>query len=231
MLFQSHSSATLLALAIFQKVKNFFRKYHVCFGRKTKFRTFWEILQIQSQSIANLQPLAIFKKSMFFSEEPNYFSEKTQILKILRNPTFPLAFYSKFASFSNFEKFMIFLERPIFFSIKNPKFQLWTFWKFMLFQSQSRAKLRPLAILRKIKIFLERRICFLLKNETFQLWTFRELLLFQSHSTAILLALDIFQNVKIFFEKTIYHLKKNPNFERCRESYQFSRILWQICYL
>ena len=84
----------------------------------------------------------------------------------------------------------------------------------MLFQSQSRAKLRPLAILRKIKTFLERRICFLLKNETFQLWTFRELLLFQSHSTAILLALDIFKNVKIFFEKTIYHLEKNPNFER-----------------
>ena len=71
----------------------------------------------------------------------------------------------------------------------------------MLFQSHSRAKLRPLAILKKIKIFLERRICFLLKNETFQLWTFRELLLFQSHSTAILLALDIFQNVKSFFEK------------------------------
>ena len=56
-------------------------------------------------------------------------------------------------------------------------------------------------------------------------------MLFQSHSTAILLALDIIKNVKIFFEKTIYLLKKNPKFRTFWESYQFSRNLWQICYL
>ena len=172
MLFQSHFTANLLALAIFQNVKFFFRKYHLCFERKTKFRMFLEILQVQSHSPANLQPSAICKI------------------------------------------FMIFFERPIYFLLKNPKFQLWKFWKFMLFQSHSRSKLRPLAILKKLKIFLERRICFLLKNESFQLWTFRELLLFQSHSTAVLLAWDIFKTVKFFFEKPSIFWKKNPKSER-----------------
>ena len=125
---------------------------------------------------------------------------------------------------------MIFFERAIYFLLKNPKFQLWTFWNFMLFHSHSRSKLRPLAVLKKLKIFLERRICFLLKNESFQLWTFRELLLFQSHSTANLLAWDIFKAVKFFFEKPSIFWKK-PNFRTFWESYQFSRIVWQICYL
>ena len=126
--------------------------------------------------------------------------------------------------------FMIFFERPIYFLLKNPKFQLWTFWKFMLFQSHSRSKFRTLAILKKLKIFLERSICFLLKNESFQLWKFRELLLFQSYSTAILLAWDIFETVKIFFEKPSIFWKKTK-FRTFWESYQFSRIPWQICYL
>ena len=114
MLFQSHFPANFLALAIFRNVKIFFENTIYVLKEKRKFRTFWEILQIQSHSKANLQPLAIFKKSMFFSEEPNYFSKKTQISKILRNPFFPVAFYRKFASFSEFKKFKFFFERHIF---------------------------------------------------------------------------------------------------------------------
>ena len=140
----------------FSKSQKFFSKIPSMFWKKNQISNVLRNLANSVHSIANLQPLAIFKKSMFFSEEPNYFSaKKTQILKILRNPTFPLAFYSKFASFSNFKKFMIFFQRPIFFLLKNPKFQLWTFWKFMLFQSHSRAKLRPLVIPKKSRFFLK----------------------------------------------------------------------------
>ena len=56
-------------------------------------------------------------------------------------------------------------------------------------------------------------------------------MLFQSHSAAIFLGLDFFKNVKIYSEKTIYLLKKKPKFWTFGEFYQFSRILWQLCYI
>ena len=67
--------------SIFSKRRKiFFEKNIYVLKEKPKFRTFWGILQIQSHSKANLQPLALFKKSMFFSGEPNYFS--------IENPNF-----------------------------------------------------------------------------------------------------------------------------------------------
>ena len=80
----------------------------------------------------------------------------------------------------------------------------------------------------EIHVFLQRTKLFWEKPKV---WKFWEILLFQSHSTAIFLGLYIFKNVKNFFEKNHLSFEKTPKLWTFRESYQFSRILWQICYL
>ena len=69
---------------------------------KPKFLTFRELLQIQSHSLVNLQPLAIFKKSIIFFEEPNYFLKKHPNFERLENLTNSVAFSGKFATFGDF---------------------------------------------------------------------------------------------------------------------------------
>ena len=79
----------------FSKRQNFFRKYHLCFERKTKFRKFLEILEIQSHSPANLQPSAICKLFMIFFERPIYFllkKPKISTLNVLKIHAIPVAF-------------------------------------------------------------------------------------------------------------------------------------------
>ena len=115
-------SATLLALAIFQNFKVFFRKYHLCFERKPKFRTFREILQIQWHSSLNLQPLAIFEKSIFFSKEPNFFRKKPNFESFEKFYFFSRILHH-FCFFSDFRKFKLLLK-DISFLLKNPKFQV-----------------------------------------------------------------------------------------------------------
>ena len=55
-------------------------------------------------------------------------------------------------------------------------------------------------------------------------------MLFQSHSAAIFLGLDYFKIIKIYSGKTIYLLKKTQ-FLNVWKFYQFSRILWHLCYI
>ena len=93
---------------------------------KPKFRTFREILQIQSHSPVNLQPLAIFKKTKFFSEEPNFFFEKKPNFESFEKSYFFSRILQHFCIFSDFKKFKFFLK-DIYFLLKKSKFQVWTF--------------------------------------------------------------------------------------------------------
>ena len=60
--------------------------------------------------------------SNFSFENTIYLLKKTQILKVLRNPTFSVAFYSKFASLSDFKKFKFFVK-DIYFLLKSHIFK------------------------------------------------------------------------------------------------------------
>ena len=102
----------------FSKRQNFFRKYHLCFERKIKFRTFWGILQIQSLSKANLQPLSNCKLFMIFFERPIYF--------LLKSPKFQLWTFWKFMLFQSHSRAKL---RPLAILKKTQDFS----WKTRLF--------------------------------------------------------------------------------------------------
>ena len=168
-------------------------------------------------------------KFSFFSRSPSIYLERTQILNALRNLTISVAFYGKLATLSNLKKFNFFQEAHLF-TLKEPKF--WTLWEFILFHSHSTANLLPVGIFQKFRIFFEKPISFILffLKKT-KIWMFWDILLFQSHSRAFLLSLAIFKKIKIFFEVLSSFFKKDLKIERFVESYLFSGILRQICYL
>ena len=56
----------------------------------------------------------------FFRKPHLFFNRKLKFLEILRNLTFSVAFYSKFATFSNFKKFKVFFQETYF--LKNTPF-------------------------------------------------------------------------------------------------------------
>ena len=105
MLFQSHSSANLLALMISQKIK-VFSKIHLSFEKNPNFWTFWDISQIQSRSPANLQLLAIWKKRMIFFWKAHLFFIKTPIfltLNLLRIVAIPVVFSATLLALAIFQ--------------------------------------------------------------------------------------------------------------------------------
>ena len=121
-----------------EKIQYFFSKNPSVFLKKKHiFWTFWEILLFQSHFTANLLPLAILKKfNIFFSKNQSIFL-RTQTLNVLRNLTFLVAFYGKFATFSNSEKIQYFSRKThLFLWKKNPIFE--RFEKFYYFSRISR---------------------------------------------------------------------------------------------
>ena len=86
-------------------------------------------------------------------------------MNVLRNFTISVAFYGKFATFSDFEKIQYFFSKNP--SIFLKKSQFWTFWEILLFQSHFTANLLPLAILKKINIFFRKTHLFFLKKTQF----------------------------------------------------------------
>ena len=143
----------------------FFEKPIYFFFKKPNFWTFWEILLFQSDFTASLLPLAILKKFIiFFRESHLFYWKKAQFLIVLRKFTISVAFYGKFATFSDFERIQSFFEKPINFFIKP---NLWTFWEILLFQSHFLANLLPLAILEKFQYFFSKKPSILLKKAQF----------------------------------------------------------------
>ena len=103
--------------------------------------TFWEILNFQSHITTILLSIAIFKNWFFSGKTHLIFFSKNQILNVLRTFTISVAFYGKFATFTDFK---------IFFFQKIHRFlgKKWTFWEIVTFQSHSTTVLLSLAILK-----------------------------------------------------------------------------------
>ena len=168
----------------FSKLQKIFQKYHLFFERKTQISNVLRNLSNSVDSKANFQPLAIFKKSIFFPKNPTIFQKKPKI---------------------------------------------WKFWEILLFQSHSTANLLPSAIL-KNSCFFERHLFFIKKPKI------SSLNVLKIHAIPVAFYGNFsrfrqFQKRQEFFWKNHLSFEKTPKFWTFRESYQFSRILWQICYL
>ena len=190
-------TANLLLVAILKKFKNSSEK-PIYFSSKQKL--FLELLgNLTKQYSENLLPVAIFKIFRFFLEKPICFlREKCPAFStVLRNPTYSVAFYRNFATFSDFKNTLdifwkneAYCQKPIF----------WTFEELILIESHSEANLLP------FRFFIEITICFSKKPSIFRsakakYWTFWEIFLFQSDLTA---SLPLLATLKIqdFFRKS-----------------------------
>ena len=126
-LIQVQSTSNWLLLAVSKKTQDFFWKT-IFFKTKPIFQRFEKSYHFS----CILQQIFIFGdlyKIKFFFEKPIYFFEYNQILKVSWSLAFSVAFYGKFATFSNFsEKKQIFSKNPPYFFIKKPK--IWTFDNF-----------------------------------------------------------------------------------------------------
>ena len=87
----------------FEEIQEFVWKAHLFLCEtKGNFWTFWEFLFIHSHSSVNLLPVAFFKILVFFRKSHLFFVKKgPEFSTVLRNPTYSVAFYSKFATFSD----------------------------------------------------------------------------------------------------------------------------------
>ncbi len=149
---------------------------------------------------------SFFKKLKFW----NFF----EILLILLHST------EGFQLLVKLQKFLISPGKSIEFFLKKPKF--WTFWENSVIQSEIKANLLPLRILRKPRLS-SKILSFLRKNAKF--WKFWEFSLFQSHSTANLILLENLKTLKTVFRKIRFFFRKTPISECFEKSYYFNCIL------
>ena len=144
-------------------------------------------------------------------------------MNVLRNPNFSVAFRDNFAIFSDFQKFMSFLEKPICILRKTQLLKvLRSFTKLVAFPRL----IVTISILKKSSFFRKNQF-FLCKK--IKLWTFWDFLLFRSHSTANMLWLAEYKKKEFFFPKT-HFFEITQSYERFEKSYYFNRILRQIFY-
>ena len=148
--------------------KKIFRKNYLSFEKKSQIWNVLRILPIQSHSLANLLPLAIFKIWRVFLEDTSKFNKKPKFLtlNVLRILALPVAFSGKFAGSSNFSKRQIFFENTIYVLKEKRKFR--TFWEILQIQSHSKANLQPLAFFKKSMFFSEEPNYFSKKNPKFE---------------------------------------------------------------
>ena len=184
LLFQSHFAAILLLFAILKKFKKFSGE-PICFSVKRKpiFKRFEKFSLLIRNLVLIFYLYHFFKILVSFRKSHLCFVKKgPEFSTVLRNPTYSVAFYSKFANFSDFKNTLdIFSKNAAF--CQRPKF--WTFYEILVIQSHSEANLLPFQFFVKIKFFFEKPIWFFPTEAIF--WTFWEVLLFQSHFTTNLL--------------------------------------------
>ncbi len=105
----------------FLKKSHFFSKNPYISFNKNKFWTFWEVLLFHSRFTAKMLHFTIWKNSRILWENQLFFEQKPEYSTVLRNLTYSLAFYRKFATLSGFsKKSMSFSSNSPFFSIKRP---------------------------------------------------------------------------------------------------------------
>ena len=140
---------------LFLKVSFFSKNLSPFWEKKWTFR---EILNFQSHSMTILPSLAIFKFSCFLWKDSFNFLYKNQILNVSRTFTISVAFYSKLATFTDFE-IIHFFEKSIFFRKK------WAFWEIVIFaeKSHSTTILLSLAMLKNSCFFWKTSSSFSIK--------------------------------------------------------------------
>ena len=148
----------------FEKIQNFVSKNPSIFLKKIKLWTFSEILLLRSHFASNLLPSAISKKFNVFLKNPSIFFKKTQTLNVLRNFIISVAFYGKFASFSDFEKIQYFFSKNQSIFLKKPKF--WTLWENLPFESHFTANLLPWRFWKNSDFFSKNPFIFFKKTQT-----------------------------------------------------------------
>ena len=98
----------------YEKIQELFWKALLFFLQTiANFWTFWEILLSLSHCSENWLPVASFKFFRFFFRKPICFLKKrSDVSTVLRNLTNSVAFYRKFANFSDFKNtLVIFFEK------------------------------------------------------------------------------------------------------------------------
>ena len=145
-------------------------------------------------------------------------------MNILRKFTNSVAFYGKFATFSDFKKFEVFFRKnPSIFSKRDPKFEHFEksvafygiFATFIVFWLNSSFFPGRTHLLSKKHQNLN-----VLLNLTFSVAFYGKLA-----------TLSNLKNIPIFFKKLIFLPWKNPISERFDNSYFFMSIERQLCYL
>ena len=154
-------------------------------------------ITLQSHSTTISLFLPIFK-TFNFSQNICLFQKK--ISNALRNSNNSVAFHDKFATFSKFWQFHIFLEK---------KDKLGTSWKNLNFPSHFTTTLLFYWLLKHSNIFLENPI-FL--KQKIKLWTFWKFLIIRSHFTANLQNLENFNKLNFFSENPyLFNKPRNLN--------------------
>ena len=124
-------------------------------------------------------------------------------MNVLKTLNISVAFYGKFATFTNFYIIHFFSKNPSFFRKK------WTFWEIVIFaeKSHSTTILLSLAILKNSCFFRKTSSSFPIKIDVGTFWEF---LLFLSHSTANLLNSPHFIILKTKFLQKPISVSRNP---------------------
>ena len=153
-------------------------------------------------------PVASCKISRFFFRKPICFLKKIpDVSTVLRNLTNSVAFYRKFANFSDFKNTLVFffekrglLSKAQILNVSGNLSNSVAFW----------SKIAALSIFCKNQGFFRKaHLIFPNRSHLLNVW---EVFLFQSHLTENLLLLAFFKKFKIFFEKPICFPKNSPNF-------------------
>ena len=178
-------------------------KNHLSFEKKPKFRTFWESYQFCRILWQICYLWRFLKNWRVFLKDTSKFNKKPKILtlNVSRILAIPVAFYGKFAGYSNFSKRQIFFSKiPSMFWKKNPIFE-----RFQESCNFSRILKQTCNLWHflKIHVFLGRTQLFFDKKPKF--WKFWEILHFQSHSTANLFPLAILKNSNFFWKTSMFY--------------------------
>ena len=199
-----HYTAKLLPPAVFGKIK-IFSENPFFFQNSSNCLILWEIWQSELHSSANMPPSVSFEKLQLFSE-------KTQLLNVLRNPCNTFAFEIKLAIFSLFQKNSIFFFKKTIRFFEKPKF--WTSWESYWISCILHQICYHQHFL-KISRFFSENPCFFATNQT--LIVLRNL----TGSFAFDIKLvngSCFQKIEVFFQKkhlfSIFHkvnVQRNHN--------------------
>ncbi len=165
--------------------------------------------------------LAIPRKFKIFFEKGIYFSfKKTSHMNVFSFFTNWVAFYGKFALFSDFKNIQDFFQKSYRVFLKNSISE-----RFENFRSFSR-KLQQICYFKEFKKNQDFfRKTYIFSKKPPKIWPFSEFLLFQSDSTANLILLEILKKLKTVSHINRIFFRKTPFCEHFEESYFFNCIL------